>query len=141
MLSTKLVWLQIITRSMVLKFFSQRKHLARLVFGWVAVRNSPQRGHRKRKNPSENLQGIINCLSINQSIGMKFRNSYSCRPENLFFILSPPSIITFFKGAPTVASARKSGNHSARLSTKLTPGCGPGVIGDGGFSTPRPSGC
>ncbi|MBE7547669.1 MAG: hypothetical protein HS127_11205 [Planctomycetia bacterium] len=37
------------TMSMVLKFFLQRKHLARFVFGLVAELNSEQRGQRKRK--------------------------------------------------------------------------------------------
>ena len=47
--STKLEPWTAMTSSMGLKFTPQRKHRARLVFGFVAVWNSLQRGQRKRR--------------------------------------------------------------------------------------------
>lgn len=69
-LSTKFVFLMIITVSMVLKFLLQRKHLARLVSGFVAVLNSVHNGQRKRKNPLLNLDGTIRIFSIRISMGI-----------------------------------------------------------------------
>lgn len=73
------------TRSMVLKFFSHRKHLARLVFGLTAVWNSLQVGHRKRKKLSLIFVGICNSL-ISISTGMLFLRSNNSRDENLALI-------------------------------------------------------
>ena len=60
--------------SIVLKFFLQRKHRARLVFGLTAVLNSEQRGQRKRKYPSECLCGMSRTLAMSRSIGTSFRS-------------------------------------------------------------------
>ena len=74
---------------MGLKFFSQRKHLARLVLGFVAVWNSWQTGQRNRKNPSLNFDGSLRCFSINVSIGMWFRNTNNSWDEKCRFICTP----------------------------------------------------
>jgi len=43
---------------MVLKFFAQRKHLTRLVFGFTAASKVLLKGQRERKQPSVTRQGI-----------------------------------------------------------------------------------
>ena len=55
---------QVITISMVLKFFLHQKHLPRLVLGLTAVWNLLHKGHRKRKKPSLILDGIANSFLI-----------------------------------------------------------------------------
>jgi len=74
------------TRSIELKFFSHRKHLARLVDGFTAVWNSLHTGHRKRKTPSLIFEGICNWSLISISTGILFLNSNNSRDENLFFM-------------------------------------------------------
>ncbi len=46
-----------ITKSMALKFSSQRKQRPRLVRGFTALSDSPQRGQTKQNLPLQRLQG------------------------------------------------------------------------------------
>ena len=64
----------VIVISIGLKFFSHRKHLARFVFGFVAVTNSEQIGQRNRKYPSDTLEGNFKNSAIKIDMGMSFRN-------------------------------------------------------------------
>ena len=64
----------VIVISIGLKFLSHRKHLARLVLGFVAVTNSEQIGQRNLKYPSDTLDGNFKNSAINIDIGMPFRN-------------------------------------------------------------------
>ena len=63
-----------ITISMVLKFFLQRKHRARLVFWLTAELNSEQSGQRNLKYPSECLWGMSRTSAMRRSMGMSFRS-------------------------------------------------------------------
>ena len=86
-LFTKSNSLIIITKSMVLKFFLQSKHLARLVSGLTAVLNALHRGQRKRRYPSPSRQGTPRTFSINESTGISLRRAYSWRSVKRRFVI------------------------------------------------------
>ncbi len=87
--SRKLMRFTTIVISIVLKFFSHRKHLAKLDFGFVAVLNSEHTGQRKRKNPSDVLDGNSSKSAINTVMGMSFLSLLSISAEQCFFIFFP----------------------------------------------------
>jgi hypothetical protein len=88
--------LTVMTKSMVLKFLSQRKHLARLVLGLVAVSNSPQIGQRNLNRPSPIFDAMFKFSPISLSIGIELRSLNNSLPVNRLFIPCLPDFSPFF---------------------------------------------
>lgn len=112
-LSLKRNPLTIMTSSMVLKFFSHRKHLARFVVGWVAVLNSLHTGHKNRKTPSLIFDGMDNSSLISRLTGIAFLNSNNSWDENRCFManlsLVSGLITAFFSGKLTLLYTQTHG--------------------------------
>jgi hypothetical protein len=106
---------------MALKFFPQRKHLARLVPGLVAVSNSPQTGQRNLNHPSLIFDAIFRLSSINLSIGIELRSLNNSLHVNRLFIACLPDFLSFFSTAKMFFSnsPRKSVRDFSESTAKM----------------------
>ena len=86
--SLKLKCLTTITISMVLKFISHLKHLAKFVLGFAPVINSEHFGQRNLKYPSDIFDGISRTSAINVAIGISFRSLLNILFEYSFLIFT-----------------------------------------------------